>query len=164
MAGGPAQPRGMTTNRSRRSGSDLESMENDQPAGGPGRASAKALSEGAPQTFERLMLFSPQSYAGYSFGTTPFQSLPSFGEQSFLQPNIFNTTPLSFNSRTSGETGRRTIGEGLATSSTKYGMGSDLGAEASRLGGGRGKSRRKNPYLSGSGMNSGGPQASDSSQ
>jgi len=165
---GPASQLGNPTmNPSRRTGTDLESTENDRSAGGAGgagRASATALSAGAPQTFERLMVFSPLSYAGYSFGTTPFTSLPSFGEHSFLQPNIFNTTPLSLTPRPSSEPGRRTIGEGLATSSTKYGMGSNLGAEASRLGARRSRSSRKNPYLSGNGSNSGTLQGSDVSQ
>ena len=34
--------------------------------------------------------FSPQSYAGYSFGASPFSSLAE--DETFLKPNIFNVS------------------------------------------------------------------------
>jgi hypothetical protein len=145
---------GATITLSRHAGSGHEPLTGDRASGGAGGSSAMALSAEAPQTFERLMIFSPHSYEGYSFGTTPFPSIPSFGDQSFLQPNIFNTTPLGGRARTSSEPGRAALGEGLATSSTKYGIGSNLGAEAARLGSGRSRSNRKRPHLSGNGLTS----------
>jgi hypothetical protein len=105
-----------------------------------GRASGLGGGAQAPKTLEAMMLFSPHSYLGYSFGSTPFAP-PAFGEANFLNPNIFDTIPvvLSGGAQTM-ERARRLyrrskLGEdnGLETSESQYGLSSQLGMEQSRL-------------------------------
>jgi hypothetical protein len=109
---------------------------------------------GAPTSGEAALAFSPQSYVGYSFGESPFSSPGGNGERTFLNPNIFAvaTPRLKTSGESSGER-RRTLRErleeeeGLATSTTGYGLASrDRGIESERYGNFK-KKPKKNPYL-----------------
>jgi hypothetical protein len=140
----------------------------------PGASAAGAATEGAaktgegveaPQTLEELLLFSPRSYTGYSFGETPFAS-PSYMERTFLKPNIFATVPVALATERRKRAAERWRGprrplngtEGLAGGDFSYGLSSTLGKEYSHLGVDRlGSARKRNPYLSPSGLGSGNP-------
>jgi hypothetical protein len=65
----------------------------------PLRRSAQSAQAGvqpsaaAAETIENVLSFSPGSYAGYTFGASPF-SPPRSGDLTFLNPNIFAIRPV----------------------------------------------------------------------
>jgi hypothetical protein len=152
--------------------SHIHSVTSTRPT--PGASAARAATEGAaktgegveaPQTLEELLLFSPRSYTGYSFGETPFAS-PSYIEPTFLKPNIFATVPVALATERRKRAVERWRGprppfngtEGLAGGDSSYGLSSTLGKEYSHVGVDRlGSARKRNPYLSPSGLGSGNP-------
>ncbi len=141
----------LTRGASRRSGPSAGS-EGTPSSAGPAMASGDV----APTSGEAALLFSPQSYKGYTFGETPFSSPAGSGELTFLNPNIFATGTMRNSSSPEGSSRekRSTLRErleeqeGLGTSASGYGLGSSHhGMESGRNGKRKDKKSKKNPFL-----------------
>ncbi len=141
-------------------GSVASGSGNPAPSGhGPGTPK----STGAPETLEELLLFSPRSYIGYSFGETPFTSPGGYGDRAFLKPNILDTTPIVLSSGKKGNSEERwqelhhTLNgmEGSATGTSGSRASAGLGARYTHLGANPlSQAEKKNPYLNGHGLSS----------